>query len=286
MTLTLKPAPPNSGIIFRRVDMDPVVEIPAYCRYVGDTRLSTTLVNGNAKVSTVEHLIAAFGGLAIDNAYVEVDDDEVPIMDGSASPFVFLLQSAGIKEQDASKSFVRIKKTVRVEKDGKWAMFEPHDGFKVTVTIKFDHPLFTAENSTAEVDFSKTSFVQGVSRARTFGFLRDVEYLRQQNLALGGDLGNAIVIDDKNLLNEEQLRSEDECVRHKVLDAIGDLYLLGHNLIGAFSAFRSGHEINNILLKKLLKDKSAWEEMQYENDYDIPIRLAPLVSTYNEMRSA
>ena len=239
--LTLRPASANSGITFRRVDLDPAVEIPANPEFVGDTSLSTTLVKDNVRISTVEHLLSALAGFGIDNAYIDLSADEVPIMDGSAGPFVFLIQSAGVEEQNVAKKFLRIKNQVRVEQDGKWAMFEPFDGFKVGFTIEFDHPAFNETNCQAEIDFSTTSFVKEVSRARTFGFMRDVELLRERNLALGGSLDNAVVVDDYRILNEDGLRYEDECVKHKILDAIGDLYLLGHSLIGAFKGYKVMH---------------------------------------------
>jgi UDP-3-O-[3-hydroxymyristoyl] N-acetylglucosamine deacetylase len=257
--LTLRPAPADTGIVFRRTDLDDPVEIPARCEYVGDTRLSTTLVRDGVRISTVEHLLSAFAGLGIDNARVDVSAPEVPIMDGSAGPFVFLIQSAGVQEQQAPKRFIRVRKSVRVEDGDKWARFEPFDGFKVSFTIDFDHPVFRDRNQSVAIDFSRTSFVREVSRARTFGFMREVELLRESNLALGGSLDNAVVVDDYRILNEEGLRYEDEFVKHKVLDAVGDLYLLGHGLIGAFTGFKSGHALNNRLLKTLLVDRSAWE---------------------------
>jgi UDP-3-O-[3-hydroxymyristoyl] N-acetylglucosamine deacetylase len=269
--LTLRPAPANSGITFRRVDLDPVVEIPANPEYVGDTSLSSTLVKDNVRISTVEHLLSALAGFGIDNAFIDLSADEVPIMDGSAGPFVFLIQSAGIEEQSAPKKFLRIKEKVRVEEDGKWAMFEPFDGFKVGFTIEFDHPVFNDSNCHAEIDFSTTSFVKEVSRARTFGFMRDVELLREKNLVLGGSLDNAVVVDDYRILNEDGLRYEDECVKHKILDAIGDLYLLGHSLIGAFSGFKSGHALNNALLRALLANEDAWELVSFEDGHAAPI---------------
>ena len=278
--LALRPASPNTGIIFRRVDLDIPVEIPASPKYVGDTKLSTTLLKDNVRISTVEHLLSALAGFGIDNAYIDVSADEVPIMDGSAGPFVFLIQSAGIEEQNELKKYLRIRKRVRVEDGDKWAMFEPFDGFKVGFTIEFSHPVFTMKNSTAEIDFSTTSFVKEVSRARTFGFMRDVELLRQNNLALGGSLDNAVVVDEYRVLNEDGLRYEDECVKHKILDAIGDLYLLGHSLIGSFAGYKSGHELNNTLLKKLIRTKSAWEIVSFEDEVDLPISfLQPLPST-------
>ena len=269
--LSLRPAPTNTGIVFRRIDLDASVEIKACPENVGDTTLSTTLGHGDGRVSTVEHLLSAMAGLGIDNAYVDVSAPEVPIMDGSAGPFVFLLQSAGIEEQNAPKRFIRIKKPVAVEEGDKWARFEPFEGFKVSFSIDFDHPVFHKHVSAATVDFSTTSFVKEVSRARTFGFMRDLERLRERNLALGGNLDNAIVIDDYRVLNEDGLRYEDEFVRHKVLDAIGDLYLLGHSLIGSFSGHKSGHALNNRLLKALVAEKSAWEMVTFDDQVDVPI---------------
>lgn len=269
--LTLRPAAPNTGIIFRRVDLEPVVEIEAKAENVGETALSTTLVEHGQRVSTVEHLLSAFAGLGIDNAYIDLNAPEVPIMDGSAGPFVFLVQSAGIEEQNVAKQFIRIKKPVTMEDGDKWAKFEPFDGFKVSFTIDFEHPAFTGRPQKVDVDFSSTSFVREVSRARTFGFMKDIEKLRENNLALGGSMDNAIVVDDYRVLNEDGLRYEDEFVRHKVLDAIGDLYLLGHSLIGAFSGYKSGHEVNNKLLRKLLAQEDAWELVSFEDDKDAPI---------------
>src|SRR5690554_80184 len=269
--LTLLPAPIDSGIVFRRVDLDPVVEIQAKAENVGDTTLSTSLMNGEVRVATVEHLLSAMAGLGIDNAIVEVSAPEVPIMDGSAGPFVFLVQSAGIEEQPAAKKFIRIKKPVLLEDGDKWAKFEPFEGFKVSFTIDFEHPAFSGRPQQVDVDFSSTSFVREVSRARTFGFMKDIEKLREMNLALGGSMDNAIVVDDFRVLNEDGLRYEDEFVRHKVLDAIGDLYLLGHSLIGAFIGHKSGHEVNNRLLRKLLAQEDCWELVTFEEDADAPI---------------
>jgi len=276
--LTLRPASANTGIIFRRVDLDPAVDIPAKPKYVGDTSLSTTLVKDNIRISTVEHLLSALAGFGIDNVFVDLTADEVPIMDGSAGPFVFLIQSAGIAEQNAAKKFLRIKEKVRVERDGKWAMFEPFDGFKVGFSIEFDHPVFNQNNCHAEIDFSTTSFVKEVSRARTFGFMRDVELLRQKNLVLGGSLDNAVVVDDYRILNEDGLRYADECVKHKILDAIGDLYLLGHSLIGAFKGHKSGHALNNTLIRELLLNEDAWELVSFETEYKAPISFMQTIS--------
>ena len=269
--LTLRPAPANTGIVFRRVDLAEPVEILARPENVGCTMLSTTLVKGNARVSTVEHLLSAMAGLGVDNAYVDLSAAEVPIMDGSAGPFVFLIQSAGIEEQNAAKEFIRITRPVFVEDGDKWAKFEPFNGFKVSFTIQFDNPVFEHCSNEATVDFSTTSFVKEVSRARTFGFMGDLEKLQKNKLAQGGSLDNAIIYDDYRILNEDGLRYEDEFVKHKVLDAIGDLYLLGHSLIGAFSGYKSGHALNNQLLRVLMADETAWEMVSFEDSVDVPI---------------
>ena len=269
--LTLRPAGVNAGIVFRRIDFDEAVVIPAKAENVGDTQLSTTLIQGDVRVSTVEHLLSAIAGLGIDNIYIDLSAAEVPIMDGSAGPFVFLLQSAGIEEQNAAKRYIRIKKEVRVEDGDKWASFVPFEGFKVGFSIEFDHPVFKSRTQEAIIDFSSTSFVKEISRARTFGFMKDIEMLRQRNLALGGSMDNAIVVDDFRVLNEDGLRYEDEFVKHKILDAIGDLYLLGHSLIGEFHGHKSGHELNNKLLRELLVQEDAWEEVTFEEDDQFPI---------------
>jgi len=269
--MTLRPAPPDSGIVFRRTDLAEPVEIRARAENVGETTLGTTLVKGDARVSTVEHLLSACAGLGIDNLTVEVSAPEVPIMDGSAGPFVFLLQSAGIEEQRVAKKFIRVRKRIRVEEDDKWAQFDPFDGFKVNFEIEFNHPIFKRRSQKASMDFSTTSFLKEVSRARTFGFIRDIETLRAQSLALGGSLDNSIVLDDFRVLNEDGLRYEDEFVKHKILDAIGDLYLLGHSLIGEFSGHKSGHRLNNKLLRALLADRAAWEEVEFASPADAPI---------------
>lgn len=269
--LTLKPAPVDTGVIFRRTDLTPAVDIHAHAENVGDTTLSTTLVNGDVRVSTVEHLLSAMAGLGIDNAIVELSSSEVPIMDGSAGPFVFLIQSAGIEEQDAPKKFIRIKRPVTVEDGDKVASFLPFDGFKVSFTIDFDHPVFKGRTGHAELDFSSTSFVKEVSRARTFGFMHEIEYLRSKGLAQGGSVDNAIVVDEYRILNEEGLRYEDEFVKHKVLDAIGDLYLLGTSLIGEFKAYKSGHGLNNASLRELIKQTDAWEWVTFEDVATAPI---------------
>ena len=269
--LSLRPAAPNTGIVFRRVDLPEPVDIPATPQNVGETTLSTTLIRDGVKVSTVEHLLSALAGLGIDNVYIDVSAAEVPIMDGSAGPFVFLIQSAGVEEQNAAKRFIRIKKPVKVQDGDKWAMFEPYEGFKVSFTIDFDHPAFSEDSQTATIDFSSTSFVKEVSRARTFGFMRDIEALRKRKLALGGSMDNAIVVDNYRVLNEDGLRYSDEFVKHKILDAIGDLYLLGHSLIGSFTGFKSGHGLNNQLLRQLLSQPDAWEAVTFENEKVLPI---------------
>ncbi|MBK1648515.1 UDP-3-O-acyl-N-acetylglucosamine deacetylase [Rhabdochromatium marinum] len=272
--LTLSPAAPDTGILFCRDDLPEPVEIKASPANVGDTRLSTTLVRDGVRISTVEHLLAAFAGLGIDNAYVRVSAPEVPIMDGSAGPFVFLIQSAGIEEQSRPKRFIRIKRRIRVEDGDKFAQFDPFNGFKVSFNIDFDHPAFASREQSASINFSTTSFVKEISRARTFGFLRDIEALRQQNLALGGTMDNAVVVDDYRVLNEEGLRYENEFVKHKMLDAIGDLYLLGYSLIGAFHGYKSGHAINNQLLCALLANQDAWEEVTFDDTKKLPISYA------------
>ncbi len=269
--LTLKSAAVDTGIVFRRVDLDPIVEIPARTDFVGDTTLSTTLVKNGARVSTVEHLLSAMAGLGIDNAIVEVSAPEVPIMDGSAGPFVFLLQSAGILEQEAAKRFLRIKRKVTVSDGDKWASLEPFEGYKVSFTLDYDHPVLKNNIQEAVLDFSTTSYVKEVSRARTFGFLSEYEWLKANNLALGGSLNNAIVLDDFRVINEDGLRYEDELVKHKILDVVGDMYLLGTGLIGAFSGFKSGHTLNNRLLQALLAKKSAWEIVTFEDTETSPI---------------
>ena len=268
--LTLRPAPVGTGIIFRRVDLDPVIDIPASLENVCDTRLSTTLEYQGTRVSTVEHLMAAFAGLHIDNAIVELDSTEVPIMDGSAAVFVFLIQSAGIEMQSEAKRFIRIKDRIEVREGDKWARFEPYDGFRLIFSIDFDHPTMKSSAQHATVDLSKASFTKEVSRARTFGFLQDVEALREAGLARGGSLDNAIVLDDDRVINDDGLRYGDEFVKHKILDAIGDLYLLGHPLIGTFSAHKSGHGLNNGLLRELVDQTSCWETVTYDDSEPVP----------------
>ena len=269
--MTLRPAGINMGIIFRRVDIDPFVDIPADAKSVGETNLGTTLIKNNTKVATIEHLMSALAGLGIDNIIVELSAAEVPIMDGSAAPFVFLIQSAGIEEQNAPKKFIKINKTVRVEEDDKWAELSPFKGFKVDFEIGFNHPVFNKQDQKASIDFSSTSFLKEISRARTFGFLRDIEKLRENNLTLGGSMDNAIVLDDFRIMNVDGLRYSNEFVIHKILDAIGDSYLLGHSLIGKYSAKKSGHGLNNKLMRALLEDETAWEEVSFENEKKAPI---------------
>lgn len=262
--LTLRPAPPNTGFVFRRTDLSSAIDIPALYDHVSDTMLCTSLQHRGAKVATVEHLLSALAGLGIDNAFIDVNAPEIPIMDGSAAPFVFLIQSAGICEQPVAKRFIRILKPIRVEDRGRYVQLTPYNGYKVSFTIGFDHPVFNNKPQTAMFDFSTTSYVKEVCRARTFGFLSDYEKLRANDLAKGGSLDNAVVVDDYRVLNEDGLRFEDEFVKHKVLDAIGDLYLLGSSLIGAFEGYKSGHELNNELLRQLMVRQDAWEYTTYD----------------------
>ncbi|TAA45253.1 UDP-3-O-acyl-N-acetylglucosamine deacetylase [Pseudoxanthomonas winnipegensis] len=261
--MTLRPAAPNTGVVFRRVDLDPVVEIPGDASLVTETTLCTGLSCGPAKVQTVEHLMSALAGLGIDNIYVELSAAELPIMDGSASPFVFLLQSAGIVEQNVPKRFIRVTKPVEVRDGDKIARFEPYDGFKLGFTVKFDHPMIPASQSRAEVDFSTGGYIREVARARTFGFMRDLEYMRERNLGLGGSMDNAIVLDEFRVLNDDGLRYADEFVRHKILDAIGDLYLAGHAILGKYEGYKSGHALNNTLVRSLIAQTDVWEEVSF-----------------------
>jgi UDP-3-O-[3-hydroxymyristoyl] N-acetylglucosamine deacetylase len=267
--LTLRPAPINTGVVFRRIDLNPIVEIPASYEYVSDTMLCTSLQHEGVRVATVEHLLSALAGLGIDNAYVDLNSPEIPIMDGSAAPFVFLIQSAGIREQEAPKRFIKILKPIRVEEGDKYVQFLPHKGFKVSFTIDFDHPVFNEKPKQAVFEFSETSYVREVCRARTFGFLSDYEKLRECDLAKGGSLDNAVVVDDFRVINEDGLRFDDEFVKHKVLDAIGDLYLLGSSLIGAFEGYKSGHELNNRLLRALAQQQDAWEVVFFDGKTDV-----------------
>lgn len=278
--MTLRPAQPDTGVIFRRVDLVEPVDIAARADLVGETRLSSCLVRGDVKIYTVEHLMSALAGLGIDNIYVDLDGPEVPIMDGSAAPFVFLLQAAGIEEQAAPKRFMRIRKRVEVVDGDKWARLEPWDGLKFSFSIVFNHPVIDRSGQTVMVDFAETSYLKEIARARTFGFMQDVETLRESGLALGGGLDNAVVLDEYRVLNAEGLRFTDEFIRHKVLDAIGDLYLLGKPLLGAFSAHKSGHAINNRLLRALLAQPDAWEEVSFERPEEIPAGVASLVRQF------
>lgn len=262
--MTLRPAPVDHGIVFRRVDLEPAVEVPARADLVTEVTLCTGLTCEGAKIQTVEHLMSALAGLGIDNAIVELSSAELPIMDGSSGPFVFLLQSAGIAEQDAPKRFLHILKTVEVRDGDKVARFEPHEGYKLGFTIQFDHPMIPAKQSRVEIDFSTATYIKEISRARTFGFMRDLEYMRERNLGLGGSMDNAIVLDEFRVLNDDGLRYADEFVRHKILDAIGDLYLAGGPVLGAYEGYKSGHALNNKLVRALLADQSAWEWVSYD----------------------
>lgn len=269
--MTLRPAPANTGIVFRRLDLPEPVDVPAAALNVTETNLGTTLEFGEGKIATVEHLLSALAGLGIDNLFVDLTAAEVPIMDGSAAPFVFLLQSAGIEEQAAAKRFIRITRPVEVTEGDKWARFEPHDGFRVNFEIDFDHPVLKRHRQKSTLDFSTAAFLKEISRARTFGFLKDVEYLRANDLALGGSLDNAIVMDEFRVLNEDGLRFRDEFVRHKMLDAVGDLYLLGCCLIGEFTGYKSGHKLNNLLLRELIAQPDAWQEVVFDEQRPSPV---------------
>jgi len=271
MNLELLPAPVNAGITFIRTDLDPEIGIPAIFEYVGDTTLSTTLFKEGYRIGTIEHLLSAIAGLGIDNCIIRVDGPEIPIMDGSASPFVFLIQAAGLEIQDELKKFIRVKKEVRVERGDTFAAIKPFDGFKVSFEIDFDNPTISQYSQKASIDFSSTSFVKEVCRARTFGSMKDMDHLQSQGLALGANIDNAIAIGEHGIVNEEGLRFDDEFVKHKILDAIGDLYLLGHNLIGQFSGYKSGHSLNNELLRKILASEDAWEVVIFEDSSIAPI---------------
>lgn len=278
--LTMRPAPVDTGIVFRRTDLSPVVDIPAVAELVTETMLCTGLSRDGGKVMTVEHLMSALAGLGIDNVYIELTAPEVPIMDGSAGPFVFLLQSAGIAEQNAPKKFIRILHPVEVRDGDKIARFTPHDGFHIGFTVEFNHPAIPAKLSRADVDFSTSAYINEVSRARTFGFMHDLEYMRERNLGLGGSMDNAIVLDEFRVLNEDGLRYADEFVRHKILDAVGDLYLAGHAIIGAYEGFKSGHALNNRLVRALLADVSAWEEISFADpEMAPPLLYSPATAT-------
>ena len=274
VNMCLRPAAPETGIVFRRVDLPEPVEIRASALAIGDTRMCSCLEcetsQGKIKVGTVEHLMSALSGLGIDNAYIDLDAPEVPILDGSAAPFVFLIQSAGIEEQNAPKRFIRIKETLEVREGDKWARFDPHEGFKLSFSIVFNHPAISKSAQSAQMDFSTQSFLKEIARARTFGFMQEVEYLRENGLALGGGLENAIVLDEFRVLNSDGLRYADEFAKHKVLDAIGDLYLIGHPLLAAFSAHKSGHALNNLLARELLANPAAWELVTFEDAVQVP----------------
>jgi UDP-3-O-[3-hydroxymyristoyl] N-acetylglucosamine deacetylase len=275
--LTVLPAPANTGIVFRRVDLNPVVEIPAHASYVGDTSLCTCLVKDGVRIATVEHLMSAFAGLGVDNAEVELSADEPPIMDGSAAPYVFLIQSVGLAEQNAPKRFIRVKRRITVKDGDKKAQLSPYEGFKVSFGIHFDHPAFNETNQYASIDFAMSSYVKEIARARTFGFLAEYEYIRKNNLGLGVSLDNTVVLDDYQVINKDGLRYEDEFVKHKILDAVGDLYLLGHPMIGEFSGYKSGHALNNRLLDKFMNSPDAWEIVTFEDSAKIPIGYAPVM---------
>ena len=276
VTISLRPAAPDTGIVFRRVDLEPPVDLKADPFAVGDTRLASCLEQGGARIATVEHLMSALAGLGIDNLYIDVDAAELPIMDGSAAPFVFLLQSAGIVEQNAAKSFLRVKKPVEVREGDKWARLEPYEGFRLSFSIAFNHPAVSRSGTSANIDFAEHSYVRELARARTFGFMHDVEAMRDSGLALGGSLENAIVMDEYRVLNSDGLRYVDEFAKHKLLDAIGDLYLVGHPLLASFSAHKSGHALNNALLRALLADQTAWELVSFERAEDTPVAVAQL----------
>ncbi|MFZ3223764.1 MAG: UDP-3-O-acyl-N-acetylglucosamine deacetylase [Rugosibacter sp.] len=276
VALVLRPAPVDTGVVFRRVDLTPPVDLKADPLGVGDTRMASCLEKQGAKVATVEHLMSALAGLGIDNIYIDVDAAELPIMDGSAAPFVFLLQSAGIEEQAAAKKFIRVKKLVEVKEGDKWARLTPFDGFSLDFSIVFSHPAVAQSGSSAHLDFADQSYMREISRARTFGFMQDVEALREQGLALGGSLDNAIVMDEYRVLNQDGLRYADEFVKHKILDAVGDLYLIGHPLLAAFSAHKSGHALNNALLRELLSDETAWEVVTFLRAEETPIKVMGL----------
>ena len=270
--ITLRPAPANTGIVFRRVDLTPVVDIKATPDAVGETTLCTCLVNEQGvQISTVEHLLSAVAGLGIDNLVIDVDSPEIPIMDGSALPFVYLIQSVGIETLNVAKRFIRIKETIRVEEGDKWAELKPYQGFKVNFAIEFDHPVISNTCQTMSMDLSSCSFIKEISRARTFGFMKDIEFLRSHNLALGGSLENAIVLDEYRMLNKDELRYDDEFVKHKILDAIGDLYMCGSSILGELNAFKSGHGLNNLLLREVFKQVDAWEWVTYEDEVVSPI---------------
>jgi UDP-3-O-[3-hydroxymyristoyl] N-acetylglucosamine deacetylase len=279
--MTLRPAPADTGIVFRRIDLTPPVDVPARAELVGDSRLASTLVKGDVKIHTVEHLMSALGGLGVDNAYVDVDAQELPIMDGSASPFVLLIQQAGLEEQAAPKRFLRVLRRVEVRDGDKWARLDPYEGFKLSFSIDFRHPVIERSTQSVTIDFAETSYLKEIARARTFGFMNDMEDLRDSGLALGGGLENAVVLDEFRVLNAEGLRFADEFIRHKLLDANGDLYLLGRPLLGAFSAHKSGHALNNRLVRALLADATARETVTFMSAADAPAGVARLLTQYS-----
>jgi len=278
--ITLRPAPPDTGIVFRRVDLDPAIDIPARAELVGEARLASTLVQGDVKIHTVEHLMSAFGGMGVDNAYVELDAPELPIMDGSASPYVLLAQQAGIEEQAAAKRFLRVRRRVDVVEGDKWARLEPYDGYRLAFSIEFRHPVIERTTQAVSVDFAETSYLKEIARARTFGFMHEVEQLRDDGLVLGGGLENAVVLDEYRVLNSDGLRFADEFIRHKLLDAIGDLYLLGKPLLASYSAHKSGHALNNRLLRAVLADATALEEVVFERPEEAPAGVIRLAAQY------
>jgi len=275
--LTLRPAQPDTGVVFRRIDGPTPVDIPARAESVGDTRLSSCLVQDEQRIYTVEHLMSALAGLGVDNVYADLDGPEVPIMDGSAAPFALLIQQAGVVEQASPKRFLRVLRTVEARDGDKWARLEPYEGLRLTFSIVFNHPVIDRSAQSVSVDFAETSYLKEIARARTFGFMQDVEALREAGLALGGGLDNAVVLDEYRVLNSDGLRFADEFIRHKVLDAIGDLYLLGRPLLGAFSAHKSGHDLNNRLLRALLADAAAWEIVSFERPESAPAGVAAMV---------
>jgi UDP-3-O-[3-hydroxymyristoyl] N-acetylglucosamine deacetylase len=274
--IALRPAPVGTGIVFRRIDLDPVIDIPAIAENVGDTTLSSCLVKDGVRIATVEHLMSAFSGLGIDNAYVDINAAEVPIMDGSAGPFIFLIRSAGFVEQNVSKRFLKIKRKIKVTDNEKWAELSPYNGFKVSFTIDFDHPVFRNLPQSVTINFKQASYVKEIGRARTFGLLSDYEWLRANNLASGSSLDNAIVVDDYRVINEDGLRYKDEFARHKILDAVGDLYLSGSSIIGYFKGYKSGHALNNLLMKKLLTTRDAWEFITFDDAHRVPFSFIPI----------
>lgn len=276
--ITLRPAPIDTGVVFRRVDLAPAIDLPARAEMVGETKLSSCLVKGEARLYTVEHLMSALGGLGVDNVFVDVDAPELPIMDGSAATFVLLLQQAGLVEQAAPKRFARVLRRVEVKEGDKWARLDPYEGYRLSFSIDFRHPVIDRSTQSVSIDFAETSYLKEISRARTFGFMQDVENLRENGLALGGGLDNAVVLDEYRVLNAEGLRFTDEFIRHKLLDAVGDLYLLGRPLLGAFSAHKSGHALNNRLLRALLADTSAYETAVFERAEEAPVAVARLTS--------